>query len=245
MRLDKNRYARRQEAALLPYLVFTSRCPMLNTRTGFDMVYQENKVHNLKLAAAKLHGLVIAPGETFSFWQCVRGADRAVPYKDALSEVDGRLVTEYGGGLCMISNLLCWLFLHTPITITERHGHEKKDFPEPPSDAPFGVDATVSEGWLDLKVTNRTEQKMQLSLTFDGEDIVGAVLSERDMHRTWKVVNRDLLYYRARGDIYEEVDVVQQVFDDRGLLLSEETAYRNRCRIGYTLPDSVTVMEKG
>ena len=47
--------------------------------------------------------------------------------------------------------------LHTPLTLTERHGHQVKDFPEPPSDAPLGVDATVAEGWLDLRVRNDTE----------------------------------------------------------------------------------------
>ncbi len=245
MRFDKNRYAAKQDISMLPHQLFTSSCPMRNTETGFAMIYQENKVHNLKLAAASLHGLVIGPGETFSFWQCVKDADRTIPYKDALAEVDGRLVTEYGGGLCMLSNLLCWLFLHTPLTITERHGHRTKDFPEPPSDAPLGVDATVAEGWLDLKAANHTEQKIQLSLTFDEEHIIGAVYTEQNPHQTWKVLNKNLLYYRKQGKIYEEVDVVRQVFDDHGWMLSEETAYRNCCRIGYPLPENITVIEKG
>ena len=245
MKFDKNRYATKQELSMFPHRLFTSSCPMLNTETGFDRIYQENKVHNLKLAATKLHGLVIEPGETFSFWLCIKGADKDIPYKDALAEVDGRLVTEYGGGLCMISNLLCWLFLHTPLTITERHGHGKKDFPEPPSDAPMGVDATVAEGWLDFKVTNHTDCKVQLSLTFDEDNIIGAIYTERELHKTWKVINKDLIYYRAQGNIYEEVDVVQQVFDDHGFLLSEKTAYRNLCEIGYALPDNITVIEKG
>ena len=245
MRFDKNRYAKKQEPSMLAHRLFTSSCPMRNTQTGFDMIYQENKIHNLKLAAAKLNGLIIEPGETFSFWLCVKDADKETPYKDALSELDGRLTTEYGGGLCMISNLLCWLFLHTPLTITERHGHGKKDFPEPPSDAPMGVDATVAEGWLDFKVTNHTDQKAQLSLTFDEDNIIGAVYMEHDPHRTWKVMNKDLLYYRTQGKVYEEVDVVQQVYDDHGFLLMEKRAYRNRCEIGYALPTNVTVIEKG
>lgn len=245
MKFDQNRYATKQEISMLPHLQFTSSCPMLNTETGFDIIYQKNKVHNLKLAAAKLHGLVIEPGETFSFWQCIRDADRDIPYKDALTEVDGCLVAEYGGGLCMMSNLLCWLFLHTPLTITERHGHGKKDFPEPPSDAPMGVDATVAEGWLDFKVINSTNQKVQLSMTFDEDNIIGAVYMERNPHKTWKVINKDLLYYRKQGDVYEEVDVVQQVYDDYGFMLSEKRAYRNLCRIGYTLPNNITVIEKG
>ena len=109
----------------------------------------------------------------------------------------------------------------------------------------MGVDATVAEGWLDFKVTNHTNQRVQISLTFDEDNIIGAIYTECDPHKTWKVINKDLIYYRTQGKIYEEVDVVQQVFDDHGFLLSEKTAYRNRCQIGYTLPDNTTVIEKG
>ncbi len=59
--------------------LFETSCPMYNRETGFDMVYQENKVFNLKLAAATLDHLLIRPGETFSFWRLVRYADRDTP----------------------------------------------------------------------------------------------------------------------------------------------------------------------
>lgn len=78
---------------------------------------------------------MIAPGETFSFWLAVRYADRHTPYKEGLAMVNGELVPQKGGGLCQLSNLLFWLFLNSPLTLVERHGHAVKDFPEPPSDA--------------------------------------------------------------------------------------------------------------
>lgn len=245
MAWDGCRYADRQTGEPLPYKVFESSCLMYNRETGFPMVYQENKVFNLKLAARRLDGLIIGPGETFSFWNRVRHADRDTPYKDGLAEVNGRLVTQYGGGLCQISNLLCWLFLHTPLTITERHSHEKKDFPEPPSDAPLGVDATVAEGWLDFRVRNDTKDTFRLSLTFDETHIIGRIETDRDTGLAWQVVNRNLAYFREGGDIYEEVDVVQRVFDvAENRLVRAEIAYRNRCRIAYPLPDGTTITER-
>lgn len=45
-------YATCRERQELPYPLFETSCPMYNRETGFDMVYQENKVFNLKLAAA-------------------------------------------------------------------------------------------------------------------------------------------------------------------------------------------------
>ena len=245
MRFDKNRYAARQIETLLPQKVFESSCPMYNTATGFDMVYQENKVFNLKLAAATLDKLLIAPGETFSFWNRVRGADRQTPYREALAEVDGNLITQYGGGLCQISNLLCWLCLHTPLTMVERHGHDKKEFPEPPSDAPMGVDATVAEGWLDFKVRNDTDDIFQLSIAFDEQHIIGRVLTDRDSGKVWRVTNRDLKYTRESDGIFEEVDVVQQVYDlAENRCLQEKTVYRNRCRIAYQLPPDTPIIRK-
>lgn len=246
MRFDGNHYANWQTEELLPFNLFESSCPMYNTATGFDMVYQENKVFNLKLAAVTLDKLVIRPGETFSFWNRVRYADKQTPYKDALAEVNGQLTTQYGGGLCQISNLLCWMFLHTPLTIIERHGHGKKDFPEPPSDAPMGVDATVAEGWLDFRVRNDTDMNVQISISFDDTHIIGRVFTERDVGRTWQVVNKALTYYREPEGIFEEVDVIQRVYDiSENRCISEKTAYRNRCQIAYQLPENTTVIEKG
>lgn len=241
MRLDKNKYAAHQAAELLSYLQFESICPMYNRSTGFDMIYQENKVFNLKLAAVVLDRLVIYPGETFSFWNRVRYADRETPYRDGLAEINGELTTQYGGGLCQMSNLLCWMFLHTPLTIVERHGHRKKDFPEPSSDAPMGVDATVSEGWLDLRVRNDTDMTFQISITFDDEHIIGRVFVDRATGQTWRVTNQNLTYTREATGLFEEVDVMQQVLDSAtGRCLEKKRAYRNRCEICYQLPNEIS-----
>ena len=67
MRLDGNAYAKTLHDELLPYKLFSADSELYNPNTGFDMTYQENKVFNLKLAAKTLHGLLIKPGETFSF----------------------------------------------------------------------------------------------------------------------------------------------------------------------------------
>lgn len=49
---DGNRYAATRQPEQLPHLLFQTSCPMYNSQTGFDMIYQENKVFNLKLASA-------------------------------------------------------------------------------------------------------------------------------------------------------------------------------------------------
>lgn len=237
MLLDGNSYAAKKTEDLLPFKLFESSCPLYNHNTGFDMVYQENKVFNLKIAAEALDKVIIGPGETFSFWKLARHADRYIPYKDGLVVINGELTTAPGGGICQMSNLLFWLFLHAPLTVLERHGHEIKDFPEPPSDAPIGVDATVAEGWLDLKVKNETDTAFQISIEFDDENITGRLLTDRDIGYIYEAVNNKPLYYSINDKIFEEVDLVRKTISKTtGKCVSEKLLYRNKCEIGYPLP---------
>ncbi len=245
MRWDGANYSGVLQEKSLPYRGFASKCPMYNTDTGFPMVYQENKVHNLKLAAAKLDGLLIRPGETFSFWKAVRFADRGTPYKEGLAVVDGKLTTVQGGGLCQITNLLFWVFLHTPLTVVERHGHQAKDFPEPSSDALAGVDAAVVEGWKDLKVKNETDTVYQIRLSFDERHIIGEIYTDKKPEFVWQVENGKILYRREQDAVWEEAEVLQRRLScQNGEATAYRMLYKNRCRIGYALPEGMPVVER-
>lgn len=54
MRLDGRHYAETIDEKHLAYKLFETNCALYNRNTGFDMIYQENKVFNLKLAAKTL-----------------------------------------------------------------------------------------------------------------------------------------------------------------------------------------------
>ena len=130
MYFDGCRYAAVRTKTPLEYTLFRANVAMRNERSGFPMEYQQNKVHNLRLAAEAMNGVVLHPSETFSFWRLARRADRHTPYKDGLVLVNGSVRPAYGGGLCMLSDLLYWCFLHTPLTVTERHGHAVEQPPQ-------------------------------------------------------------------------------------------------------------------
>lgn len=244
MRFSRCRYASHKSDVLLPYTLFGDSSPLYNHETGFDMCYQENKVFNLKLAADTLHTILIRPGESFSFWWLVRKADKKIAYKDGLVVINGQLTTAPGGGLCQMSNLLFWLFLHTPLSISERHSHGIKDFPDPKEDALLGVDATVSEGWLDLQLSNNTEQTFQISLSFDESHILGSILTDKEPEISYQLANDKLAYYRRGEKVYEEVDVWRLAIDNNSKEeLSKELLYRNSCEIGYALPENIKIRE--
>jgi vancomycin resistance protein VanW len=78
MYFDRNHYAKTKSKELLPFCVYETKSKLLNENTGFDMKYQENKVFNLRLAAEPVNKILIRPKETFSFYQCVRYAEKKI-----------------------------------------------------------------------------------------------------------------------------------------------------------------------
>ncbi len=245
MQNDGCRYAKGISDRALPNTVFETSIQMLNENSGFDMEYQRNKVHNLKLAARTVNGVVIEPGETFSFWQLVRWADREEKYKDGLNLVDGKIVASYGGGLCMLSDTLFWMFLHTPLTVAERHGHAVKSFPSTSEDIPCGTDATVGEGWLDLKVRNETDNTFQIEVNFDDKYMHGRILSQNAVGIAYFIFNRSVSYRKHGKRIYQIASVWRRETDQNSGRQTERELYINQCEITYRLPEWIKIEEGG
>ena len=240
MHLDGNRYAKTQLQNQLPYEQYTFTCPMINTATGSDLTYQYNKAENLKIAAKKLDGLMIYPGETFSLCLSIRNADQKTPYKEALIVVNDKLTSAKGGGLCQLSNMLYWTFLNSPLTVTERHPHRQTDFPDA-NIRIHGTDATIVSGWLDLKVKNTTGYAYQIVITFRKDQMCTA-LRTNDPHTVRYIFrNADTVYYRQNGHVYEDTDVMR--YD--ASLHQELKLYRNHTEIGYELPEGTYIEERG
>lgn len=245
MWLDGYRYAQKKSEKTLPNLVFETSIPMLNGNSGFDMKYQFNKVYNLKLAAKTIDKIIIEPEETFSFWQLVRWADRHQKYKDGLNVINGKTVASYGGGLCMLSDMLFWMFLHTPLTVIERHGHAALSFPSTTENFPKGTDATVNEGWLDLKVCNKTENTFQIEVDFDDNTMYGRILAKNVVNIEYSVFNSSVTYRKLDEKIYQIASVCIIETDRNFGRKTERKLYVNRCQIGYQLPDNIKIMEGG
>lgn len=238
MKYDADRYADKKKEILFTHRVFETSFRMMNEESGFDRQFQLNKIHNLKLAAETINGLVVMPGETFSFWQLVRYADRQVPYKDGLTLVDGKIRGTYGGGLCLLSDMLFWMFLHTPMTVTERHGHAVEAFPGTEKELPCGTDAAVSEGWLDLKAQNGTENVFQIVIHFDGQFMRGSILAKNPVMTEYNVFNPSVTYERKNGKLFRLAAVSRMEKDLAGGKTKERKLYDSRCEITYEMEDT-------
>lgn len=91
MKLDKNKYSKTIADDRLPKKIFSHKSLLLRKLGDTDMQLQINKVDNLKIAASKFSGILVKPGEVFSFWGIVEDVSYKLGYKDGIFLSDGEV----------------------------------------------------------------------------------------------------------------------------------------------------------
>ena len=95
-----------------------------------------------------------------------------------------------------------------------KHFHYQiKGFPSPDEDELDGVDATVSEGRLDLKVKNNTNLTFQIKISLNGPYIYGSIFIDQAIGHRYEIINREKSYFKKDGKTFERVSVCQQKID--------------------------------
>jgi len=107
------------------------------------------RTFNLRLAASKLDGHIIMPGELFDFNDVVGPRDEAHGYKDAPVIAEGELIDGTGGGTCQIAGTLHGASFFAGLKIVSRRPHTR-----PSSYIKMGLDAAVAYPTTTLKIRN-------------------------------------------------------------------------------------------
>lgn len=135
------------------------------------------RTYNLRLAASKLDGYVLLPGEVFDFNEVVGPRDEANGYKVAPVIAEGELVDGIGGGTCQISGTLHGAAFFAGLEITERYPHTR-----PSSYIKMGMDATVVYPTINFRVTNRFDFPIVLHQTVKNGVVRAEILGPRRAH---------------------------------------------------------------
>lgn len=126
-----------------------------------------SRVYNISLAAEKLNGSLIAPGETFSFNQTIGTVSALFGYQKAYAIIKGKTVLDDGGGICQTTTALYRSVLNSGLPVTERHAHAYRvGFYEQGGFLP-GLDATVYPPSPDFKFLNNTNNWILVQTIFD------------------------------------------------------------------------------
>ncbi|MEQ1822648.1 MAG: VanW family protein, partial [Fimbriimonadaceae bacterium] len=147
-------------------------------RTEFTTRFSEGNVSrssNIRTAAGKINGLVLAPGDRFSFNGTVGRRSAASGFKEAGVYKDGRHDIDFGGGICQVSTTLYNAALFSDLKIAKRSNHSM-----PVPYVPLGRDATVDWNGIDLVIENNLETPIALSSSVAGGRITFRILGKKD-----------------------------------------------------------------
>ena len=184
-------YARVRHGVETSHLLFEHQSTLLRRLKDVDMELQYNKITNLRLAVAKLDGVVIRPGETFSIWRLVGRPSARKGYLEGMVLHNGKVQRGVGGGLCQLGNLLYWITLHSPLTVQERWRHSFDVFPDVQRTIPFACGATLSYNYIDLVIRNNTEHTFSLHLWLDEEFLHGTLSCDAPIPWEYEVFETD------------------------------------------------------
>ena len=182
-----------------------------------------NRKQNVKLSAAACDGVILLPGEEFSYNNTTgsRTADKG--YLPAPTYNAGASVDDVGGGICQTSSTIYYALLHTTLEVVERQNHSYAT-----GYVPDGMDATVFFGSLDFRFKNNTNYPVKV--------VTESYDSSGNRYLRVKLVgtNEDGRYAVPTNEVYDVVQPTDSYLADESVpqgtvvLDSKQNAYRGR-----------------
>ncbi len=193
--------------------------------TSYD-TSEEGRSWNIALAAARLDGTIIEPGEAVSFNGLVGAREPEAGFREAPEIVNNELVPGYGGGVCQAATTVFNAALLADLDIAERYHHSR-----PLAYIGLGRDATVSYPALDLVVRNSKAFPVILVAGVSGGRVTVSFWGRRTVTREVRLWVEELnlepaqcLLDNAAKLPAGEVEVVKQPFDGRDVRLWRQVA---------------------
>lgn len=188
------------------------------------------RVENIRVSTGELNGLVIMPGETFSFNDYIGNTPLERGYQVSIVIQGTEEVPGLGGGVCQTSTALYHAALEAGLEIVERHPHT---LIMPYS--PGGLDAAVEYGLIDLKIRNPYDFPVLVKTYYaEGEigfEIWGDTSKMKDEYIMYSNWNYDIPYSSEKifnPDLAEGEEIIKEY----GVVGSGWSAYRENTVTG-------------
>lgn len=139
---------------------------------------------NVTLAASRINGYILMPGEVFSYDKTIGRRTAANGYKEAGVYIGNKVESGIGGGICQTSSTLYSAALYANLEIVSRTSHSL-----PVSYVPAGQDATIAEGYIDLKLKNNTDYPVKIVATVSGRTVTCSIVGVKTQGQTVEIVN--------------------------------------------------------
>jgi len=178
--------------------------------TNYSGSGSSGRVINMRVAASRLNGVVVNPGETFSTNKCFGESTPENGYKLAGAYINGKLDQDYGGGVCQVSTTLYNAVLRAELEVVERANHSLTV-----GYVPRGFDATLAGDYIDLKFKNNFSIPVYIeSYLTDGQVVV--ILYGKEEHPAGRTLEFKSKYsngsYKTYKDVYQDGKLIEEVY---------------------------------
>ncbi len=231
----RQRLASRKGAAEgFPHVLAEAGSPLERVPGAVDARLQRGKEINVGLAARGIDGVVIGPGQLFSYHRLVGRPSRLRGFRLGLELRDNLESAGVGGGCCQVSNMLYWLAVNAGMRIVERHRHGFDLFPDHQRTVPFGCGATVFYNYLDLRFANPLDQPVLVELAVSHDRrLAGRIRARSDPGWRVTVQERDHRFFEQDGRRMRENRIHRRIVDARGRVLEDDELAHNLCEVKY------------
>ena len=231
---SKEKFAKTKRKTVLANLVWAHGSNMIKRAPGVNLTHQLNKAVNIGLAAEKINGLIIRPGEVFSFWKTVGSPSAKNGYKEGRIIENEKLTAGVGGGLCNLGHTINLLVLHSPLEITEFHQHSDALAPDEGKRVPFNAGTSVCYNYIDYRFKNTTDQNVQLNVWCDGEILNAELRSELPFPDSYELIEENHHFKKEGTKFYRNSKIYRHVKDrNSGNVTSKELILDNHSEVMF------------
>lgn len=179
-----------------------------------------NRDVNLDLACKAINGIVLYPGDRFSYNEALGERTEANGYKPGASYSGNETVYTVGGGICQVSSSLYYCALVADLEIMERECHAFA-----PSYMPLGVDATVNWGTLDFIFRNDMDYPIRIEASASGGKVTVSILGT-DERNYYVEIESKLIRTHSYSTTYEEMSADNEKgYKDGDVIVSPYTGH--------------------
>jgi len=226
-------FSKEKNSLPLPNLVYRVESNLIKKGKGIDITLQQNKAVNIRLASAKIMGIIIKPQETFSFWKTVGKISRFRGYKKGRILINNKLIPGTGGGLCNLANSINLTVLHSPLEITELHFHSDCLAPEKEHNI-FSSGTSIDYNYIDYRFKNTSSQNFQLLCFCDEEKLYVELRSENPISFDYKLSEEDRHYVKEKDKYFCYSRIYKEKLDKKtGVTLEKKLIRNNHSEVMY------------
>lgn len=162
---------------------------VLSTYTAVASSNADRNV-NLSLACKAINGMILYPGEVFSYNDALGERTTEKGYKAGASYSGNETVYTVGGGICQVSSTVYYCALNADLQIVERYCHSFAT-----GYMPLGMDATVNWGTLDFKFRNNTAYPIRIEASSEGGSVTVSLIGTDEKDYYVKMENEVIRTY--------------------------------------------------